>query len=256
MECDGDHWHPPEKLEEDMARQAILERLGWRFVRICGSQFFRNPQQAMKPVFARLETLGIPPEGMNTKSNQDQDGNELKGRIIRRANELRQQWGDLGTRSISSKQDAQQYGVASNIASIIKASPTADLKSQIRANTSYPTDVPKSLKIVESSIDKSERNRVVPASRAPLESSSVSRQSDNKGAFNVIIYLQMKGLKVIDNRDNRGGIWVVGGMELSSLMQTMASKGVHFRFVPGGIPPVSGSQNHYIDGWFTKSIPD
>jgi very-short-patch-repair endonuclease len=26
VECDGDRWHPIEKLEEDMARQAILER--------------------------------------------------------------------------------------------------------------------------------------------------------------------------------------------------------------------------------------
>ena len=113
VECDGDRWHPLEKLEEDMARQAILERLGWRFMRIRGSQFFRNPQQAMKPIFARLETLGIPPEGMSTKNNHIQDENELKGRIIRRANELRQQWEDLENRSISSKQDAQQHGVAS-----------------------------------------------------------------------------------------------------------------------------------------------
>ncbi len=63
VECDGDRWHPIEKLAEDMARQAILERLGWRFERIRGSQFFRNPDKAMEPVFARLRTLEIPPEG-------------------------------------------------------------------------------------------------------------------------------------------------------------------------------------------------
>jgi hypothetical protein len=96
----------------------------------------------------------------------------------------------------------------------------------------------------------------MPASRPPLKSPILSHQSDNKETFNVIIYLQTKGLKVIDNRDNRGGIWVVGGMELSSLMQTIAARGIHFQFVPGGIPQVFGSRNQYIDGWFTKSIPD
>jgi hypothetical protein len=45
-------------------------------------------------------------------------------------------------------------------------------------------------------------------------------------------------------------------MELSSLMQTIAARGIHFKFVPGGIPQVFGSRNQYIDGWFTKSIPD
>jgi superfamily I DNA and/or RNA helicase/very-short-patch-repair endonuclease len=32
VECDGEKWHTREKLEEDMARQAILERLGWKFI--------------------------------------------------------------------------------------------------------------------------------------------------------------------------------------------------------------------------------
>ncbi|MGI9861921.1 DUF559 domain-containing protein [Moorella naiadis] len=50
IECDGDRYHPLEKLEEDMARQAILERLGWRFVRIRGSHFFRDPDGAMQVV--------------------------------------------------------------------------------------------------------------------------------------------------------------------------------------------------------------
>jgi len=31
IECDGDRYHPLDMLDEDMARQAILERTGWRF---------------------------------------------------------------------------------------------------------------------------------------------------------------------------------------------------------------------------------
>lgn len=93
IECDGDRWHPIEKLEADMARQAILERLGWRFVRIRGSQFFRNPSQAMEPVFARLQALDIPPIGTNNAPQASyQQHSELKERIIRRAAELQQAW--------------------------------------------------------------------------------------------------------------------------------------------------------------------
>ena len=40
VECDGDRYHPLEKLGEDMERQAVLERLGWIFVRIRGSSSF------------------------------------------------------------------------------------------------------------------------------------------------------------------------------------------------------------------------
>ena len=37
IECDGERWHSGDKIREDMERQAILERLGWRFIRIRGS---------------------------------------------------------------------------------------------------------------------------------------------------------------------------------------------------------------------------
>lgn len=91
IECDGDRYHPPDKLGEDMERQAVLERLGWTFVRIRGSIFFRDEMKAMKPVFERLDSLGIqpsveippgpgvPPEGPS----------ELIECLIRRAEELR-----------------------------------------------------------------------------------------------------------------------------------------------------------------------
>lgn len=36
--CDGEKYHPIEKLQEDMVRQAMLERLGWKFVRSRGSR--------------------------------------------------------------------------------------------------------------------------------------------------------------------------------------------------------------------------
>jgi very-short-patch-repair endonuclease len=58
IECDGDRWHPIEKLADDMARQAILERLGWVFTRIRGSAFYRNEEEAMRSVFERLDEIG------------------------------------------------------------------------------------------------------------------------------------------------------------------------------------------------------
>jgi len=63
VECDGDRYHPLDKLAEDIERQTILERLGWTFVRIRGSVFYRNPDNAMKPVFQKLEDMDIQPEG-------------------------------------------------------------------------------------------------------------------------------------------------------------------------------------------------
>jgi very-short-patch-repair endonuclease len=93
VECDGDRYHPHEKLAEDMERQAVLERLGWVFARIRGSVFFRDPQRAMKSVFDKLGNLEIYPAQEATDASALPTGtNELTERVIRRAEQIRQAW--------------------------------------------------------------------------------------------------------------------------------------------------------------------
>ena len=92
IECDGDKPAAEEQLREEMARQAILERLGWSFVRVRASQYFLDPEQAMKPVLARLSELKIRPEGGSAPPEAVQKGKEVLERIIRRAAEYRQHW--------------------------------------------------------------------------------------------------------------------------------------------------------------------
>jgi very-short-patch-repair endonuclease len=93
VECDGDRYHPHEKLSEDMERQAVLERLGWVFARIRGSVFFRDPQRAMKSVFDKLNNLEIYPAQDATEGSPPPAGaNELTERVIRRAEQIRQEW--------------------------------------------------------------------------------------------------------------------------------------------------------------------
>lgn len=91
VECDGERWHTPEQLHRDLERQAILERLGWVFIRIRGSLFFRDPDTAMAPVFSKLNHLGIDPLGSETTTNQLEESRTIQ-RIRRAADSLRAVW--------------------------------------------------------------------------------------------------------------------------------------------------------------------
>jgi very-short-patch-repair endonuclease len=93
IECDGDRYHPLEKLPEDMDRQSVLERMGWIFTRIRGTEFFRNPERAMKPVFEKLQLLEISPDGVAPDvAPAKRASADLIDRVIRRAEELRTKW--------------------------------------------------------------------------------------------------------------------------------------------------------------------
>jgi very-short-patch-repair endonuclease len=70
VECDGDHWHGPDRYEQDMARQRDLERAGWQFVRIRGGIFYRDRAKSMEPLWGELERLGIRPGGINKDASE------------------------------------------------------------------------------------------------------------------------------------------------------------------------------------------
>ena len=83
--------HGPERLQEDMEREAILTRLGWRFIRIRGSVFFRDSDRAMATVFSRLSELGITPDRA-IEVTPVADNSELVDRVRCRAEELQEVW--------------------------------------------------------------------------------------------------------------------------------------------------------------------
>jgi very-short-patch-repair endonuclease/transcription elongation GreA/GreB family factor len=61
IECDGDKYHGSERWADDMMRQRVLERVGWRFWRCWSSSYTVDPEGCMADLFATLDRLGIHP---------------------------------------------------------------------------------------------------------------------------------------------------------------------------------------------------
>jgi very-short-patch-repair endonuclease len=61
VECNGDQWHGPDRYESDMARQRDLERCGWVFWTVRGSDFYRNTDAALDEIWDILEKMKITP---------------------------------------------------------------------------------------------------------------------------------------------------------------------------------------------------
>lgn len=86
IECDGDRYHSsPAQVRNDMERQTILERIGWTFIRIRGSEYFRQPDKTIERVVGELESLGIQPEATEEISSDTSSGTELLERVKHRA---------------------------------------------------------------------------------------------------------------------------------------------------------------------------
>ena len=78
VECDGERYHSGEqKIREDMERQCILQRLGWRFIRIRGGMFYKDKKTTMDLVYKQLEDYGIKP-GMGHSTSVEESSELLE----------------------------------------------------------------------------------------------------------------------------------------------------------------------------------
>ncbi len=88
IECDGDVATDAQTIVTELNKQSVLERLGWRFIRLRASEYYRDPAGFLASLAGTVEALGLEP-GAEKKSA---DSSELLDRVRARAAELIAEW--------------------------------------------------------------------------------------------------------------------------------------------------------------------
>lgn len=71
IECDGSGREDEDAIRRDMERQTVLERAGWKFVRVRSADWFRRPEKTLERVCEALAALGISPEPEDCAPQKD-----------------------------------------------------------------------------------------------------------------------------------------------------------------------------------------
>lgn len=74
VECDGDHWHGPERYLHDLARERDLRRCGWDFFRLRESAFYVDGPVSLSGLWTMLDELGIRPAGRSGRTGPPDAG--------------------------------------------------------------------------------------------------------------------------------------------------------------------------------------
>ena len=251
IECDGERYHSGEnKIREDMERQTILERLGWRFIRIRGSEYYRNPEKTMERVVAALGEQGIEPEEDKAIEKAPDRVTELLQRVKQRAHTI------LG----------EEEPAASEMSVIAAA---LDLKNDVMG---AKIEQPKSLSV--SYIGAADSIQLTPKVKPALDEKAVEDGSPRQEKFkttrkmqtknrstkseqlslfdkettkDILEFLQNKGIQYIDKRSNGGSLWIIGGQELLDVVAKAKEFGYVFHFKKEG-----GRVTKNQPGWWTK----
>ncbi len=248
VECDGAAFHSTaEQIRSDLDRQALLERMGWQFHRLRGSDFYRDPEAASRRLVARLDELGIKPLGQESheSTNGTRQPDELLERVKRRAGELLFEWFE-SSRSTVEAWEASPANVVDDAGSPISesrlpfvtgsepmpfdgVSRAADEVQQQAALILEPSDRP----------DPAARlfEATQPLPRQQSQPGELARPDNNGGLAGVSSaaaaaeYFRAQGLRVEDKRPKGGALWVYGPRsELAPAMKTLGRTGIRFFF--------------------------
>ena len=206
IECDGERYHSGEdKILEDMQRQTILERLGWKFIRIRGSEYFADPENTINRVADLLLNYGIKYEDNFTATSVNRD-TELLQRVKQRAAEI------LNGENVPPKPPVQPPKPP-----VQPPKPTVQPPKPPVQPTKPTVQPPKP------TVQPPKSTVQPPKPQAPKSKQPVQLSQE------LIKLLESRGVKYKDCRSKGGAFWIIGGSELSKIVSQAAELGFQFR---------------------------
>lgn len=256
LECDGDRFHSgEEKIREDMERQTILERLGWRFIRLRGSEYYRNPEKAIQRVCDELAEYGIHPEEQNLDQRVERRSSELLDRVKAEAFRILQAWETQEKeeeqkartkasappqKRVEKKQESKKVATSQQlkllITEYVPAETVAAVAETINQNQPLtPKQKPQGTKgtaeekpvsVSKRSTDKAQSLGVEYRKKGTERASkkSVSSAAKRSGGDHLVETLKHHNLQFIDNRVNSGILWVLDDPVRHSEIETLIGK--------------------------------
>lgn len=237
IECDGEKFHDESRIRADMERQTILERLGWRFIRIRGSEYYRNTEKTIERVVRELHEYGIEPEDSIAITVEGRE-TELLKRVKNRAGLLLLENGELAESTNQVIEDAL------NPMRIARELPKSKQCEPIRHSRKNSSAKPKPEVSHIVLIRKAGKKTDEPTSEQ-MVLHGMENPSDN--AEDVTDLLKQRKIPFVDKRLKGGALWVTDSEEVRPIIDECKSLGFRFMYSRDG-----GRATKNNPGWYLK----
>lgn len=92
IECDGEHLKTKFEIRDNIEKQIVLERLGWKFIRVRSSEYYLNPNKTMQNIYKELRSYNIVSEKSNISITNTSTSYELFKKVKIYAMQMLEEW--------------------------------------------------------------------------------------------------------------------------------------------------------------------
>lgn len=240
VECDGDQWHGPDRYEYDMNRQRILERCGWKFWRVRGSKYYRDPETVLQSLWETLNYYKIEPIGHETDIKNDELTTEVNPKHMA-PNTIETTFKQLENTVI----DVYEYEnkikkteMQSKLDGI--SSKKKDTVEQVEF---FPVEEETNSQIQISLFEEPSR----PTAPKTTKMNKTSNGKNLEMSLSLETYFNSHGFEVIDKRSKNGALWIVEEKGIKPVIEELKKKGIKFTYSKNG-----GRATKNRSAWFTS----
>lgn len=247
IECDGEE---PEDLAAVMERQAILERCGWKFLRLRGGEYFRDPEAAVERLAGMLRAEGIFPE---SEAGEAAAGKTLLERVLEgkgrapepevpEAEEAPAPAAKEEPEESRAPQDEKPEPEEEKAQAADEApAPAPEKKPAPRRRAAAKKPAAAAAAVPE---EAAEAASPKPRARKPKAAAAAQAAAFDEAAWEA--FANEKELILLDKRP-KGHLWVIGGDELRPVMEEAWTR-LRMNFLQGkGKPAAANGQKAW---WF------
>lgn len=238
---DGDGYRQTKNTRDrEVAQIGVLKNLGWVLHRVWTIDWWDNRNKELKKLITAIEALKE--ESRKKHEAQEAEREETAAALEKREEETAALRAELEKQAAEVIADDQEGETLEREVRVV-----ADFSAVVTETTETSEEQTPDADIVQEPEEPEKLEETAKVAATP-EITANNTENEDDLLMNLFDQLSTNGAEVVDKRQNGGALWVIGGKELSQIMQDFKERGIHFAFKSGGGKATGGR-----DGWWAKT---
>ena len=234
----------------------MLKNLGWSLTRVWTIDWWDNRERVINRLLAKLDALKAEAERKIEEAKATEEAR--KAEEADRENEAARVKAELENQAaevLAEDEEAEKEQTEKKQRAVeTQIHPVAESATASGNETENKTEDETGTQAAKES-EEEEKSEVLQSSQAENDSHNETEAlPENDPLVGLLQKIADAKCRIIDKRQNGGALWIVGGKNLSPIMNEFKGLGVHFIFKAGGGKATGGK-----DGWWAKTdivLPD
>lgn len=230
--------------DREVAQIGVLNNLGWTLYRVWTIDWWDKREKVLNRILTLLDELKAESQKKHeAEAARGEDAETARTKREEAASALRAELERQAAEVIADEEEAETLEKEVHV--VADASAVITEKPAVAADESSVIDTEDKPEVQTAPEEIPENDKGTEEEKAE---EAIEEQTPGPQLPELLARLRTENAEIVDKRENGGALWIIGGKELSPIMESFKALGVQFVFKEGGGKATGGR-----DSWWAKT---